>query len=148
MSNVENLKSKKTYLKGIATRLDNFISQVNSETSIFEVRARLENLEKIYDQFQSLDIEMSAHPENFPQRETEMEEFETRYFRMKTKFNEFVDARTHSTPLDQLNSTTMQQDAMQKLLETQTAFLEKLSALRSSVVFVLKELMLRKEIHG
>ena len=68
---------------------------------------------------------MSVHPKNFPQHEEEIIYFETSYFRMKT--------RTYSAPHDQLNSTTIHQDAMQQLLQTQTVLLEKLSTLQLPV---------------
>lgn len=57
---MDALKNKRANLKGSATRLEKFIANVTTETSLFELRARLENLEKIYDNFQALDIEMAT----------------------------------------------------------------------------------------
>lgn len=129
---MDALKNKRTHLKGTVTRLEKFITQVTVETSLFEIRARLERLQKVYDQFQSLDIEMAAQGENSSERETELEEFESRYYKIKTKYTEIIDARLHSSNIvgDPLNSTTMQHDAMQKLLEAQSAFFEKFAELQ------------------
>lgn len=133
MSNIETLRNKRTHLKGTATRLKNVLNQVNNETSLLEIRAGLEKVEKLYDSFHSLDIEMSALGDSAPEREAELEEFESRYYRLKSRYGEFINARLHSNTMsDQLNSTTMQQDTMQKFLETQTALLERLSALHTS----------------
>lgn len=131
----EALRNKRSHLKGTATRIDNFLSQVTNETSLFELRARLEKLDQLYDEFVQLDERMSSQSDAFPDRETELDEFESRYFRIKTKYTEVIEARLHSNNLigDPLNSTTMHHDAMQKLLETQTAFLQKLSELHSPI---------------
>lgn len=134
MSTIETLRNKRSNIKGTATRLENFLSNVNSETSLFELRARLEKLEILYENFQALDIEMAAHGDAAKDRDNELEEFEAKYYRVKTKYCELIDSRLQASNVvgDPLNSTTMHQDAMHKLLESQAAFLEKLSALQSS----------------
>lgn len=130
MSNIDTLKNKRTHLKRVTTRIENFLCQVNNQTSLFDIRARLEKLETLYDQFQSLDIEMAAQSESFPDREAEYEEFEAKYYRVKSQYTELIDAKLHSNNMEPMNSTTIQHEAMQKFLETQTALLEKLSSIQ------------------
>ncbi|XP_075162693.1 uncharacterized protein LOC142235322 [Haematobia irritans] len=133
MSNVETLRNKRTHMKGTATRLENFITTANDKTTLFEVRARLEKLDALYESYLVLDNEMLLQSAAFPERESELVEFETRYFAMKATYCEFIDSRLQpSNPIgDPLNSTTMQQDAFNKLVQSQTALLERLSALQS-----------------
>lgn len=131
-TNVESLKVKRSSLKGTTTRLENFLTQINEETSLFEINARLERAEKLYEQFQQLDTEMSAHGDAIPDREPELDEFENRYFRIKAKCQEIIAVRSQSlNPIEApFNSTTVNQESMQRLINVQTAFMEKLSTLQ------------------
>jgi len=95
---VNTIKNQRTALKRSATRIENDIKQILAETSINEMKGRLEQLEKIYEKYEALNVEMYDHEEDFLDHENELEEFEQRYFEMKTRPTEYIDSKCESSP--------------------------------------------------
>lgn len=131
---MDKLKNKRIHLKGSATRLENFINNITNETSLFEIRGRMEQLEKIFESFQIIELEMVTLDEGTT---TELEEFETRYYRLKAKYSEVIESRLHAPSFgeDHMNSTTVNAygtNVMHKFLESQSALLDKLSSIQSA----------------
>lgn len=131
---MNKLRLRRGQLKGTATRLENFLAEVSPTTSLHEIRARLERLETTYEQFISLDMEMALSEEACPDREKELQEFEETHFRVKSRYRELLDARAPLSNNDPVNSTTIQSDALQKLIDSQSAFLDKMSTMQQLAV--------------
>ena len=126
MNNTEVLKNKKIQLKGAATRLENFLSSVNSDTSVVEIRVWLEKVQSLYESINLWESESAVVAESIPDRDSELEELFSRYFRLKVKCTELLEVRQKVLEIpESLNSTSMNQYFVQKLLESQTTFLKK-----------------------
>ena len=72
MNNTKVLKNKKIQLKGAATRLENFLSSVNSDTSVVEIRVRLEKVESLYESINLWESESAVGAESIPDRDSEL----------------------------------------------------------------------------
>ncbi|GFV20943.1 DUF1758 domain-containing protein [Trichonephila clavipes] len=89
---IESIKVARGRVKGSLTRLENGADDLNLKNEIL-IYIRLQRLEKLIVDFERLDSELSAE-------ESEIMEFEQRYFDLKLKFQDKIDATDASRSIN------------------------------------------------
>lgn len=114
---IKELTAKRGLAKSSITRLVTFADKITERTQRSEIATRLEYLERAFNEFVDCEIKLAKYDVA-----SELDEYETKYFNVKTKFKESVET------VQQDDQKTQVEKMMSRILKEQNEFLTTLSS--------------------
>ncbi|XP_052750040.1 uncharacterized protein LOC128200486 [Galleria mellonella] len=96
MADLKKLFNKRTAIKGILTRHYTFISDINNQQKLYEIKSRHKNFEKLLDDYMEIQVEIETLQDEESDA-IETENFERKYYETSAMYLEFLNITTNNT---------------------------------------------------